>query len=522
MKIRATKGKTPPFKKKLTSEMTRGEKVIAFIETYCRVPEGDLVGQPMVLDAFQKRWILAVYDNPKGTSIGILSIARKNGKTGLIAAILLAHVAGPEAKLNSQIVSGAMSQKQAAVVFKYAWKIVQLSPDLASLVRVKPSAKTLIGLAKNVEYQAISREKKTAQGLSPVLAILDEVGQIRGPQDDFVEAITTAQGAYENPLLLIISTQAANDADLLSVMIDDARESKDPTIVCHVYEAPKNCKLDDRDAWKAANPALGVFRSEKDVMQQAEKALRMPSSEAGFRNLTLNQRVETESPLITRGAWIANSFDPDPVAFVKSQVWGGLDLSARTDLTAFVMVAFYEGRWHVKSHFWTPAIGLKERARRDKQPYDVWEKRGLLRATPGAVVDYDEVAKDLKELTDGLKMKAVGFDRWRMDVFMKSVERAQLKLHFEPFGQGFKDMSPAIDVLEEDLLNDKMSHGDHPVLTMCAANVIASKDEAGNRKPNKMRSNGRIDGITALLMARGLAARELGGKREPTFQMMVY
>lgn len=501
---------------------TRGERVIAFIERYCRVPEGDLVGKPMILDEFQKKFILAVYDNPDVTITAILSIARKNGKTGLIAALLLAHIAGPEAIQNSQIISGAMSQKQAAVVFKYAWKIIQLSPELSALVRVKPSAKTLIGLACNVEYQAISREKKTAQGLSPVLAILDEVGQIRGPQDDFVEAITTAQGAYENPLLLIISTQAANDSDLLSVMIDDAKESKDPHTVCHVYEAPKDCALDDEHAWKAANPALGKFRSRKDVEQQAEKAKRMPSAEAGFRNLTLNQRVETENPLITRGAWVANSFDPDPVAFVKSPTWCGLDLSARTDLTAFVMVAFWEGRWHVKPTFWTPSVGLKERARRDKQPYDIWEKRGLLRATPGAVVDYDEVAKDIKDLTEGLKIKAVGFDRWRMDVMQKSIERTQLKLHFEPYGQGFKDMSPAIDALESDLLNDRMSHGDHPVLTMCAANVIASKDEAGNRKPNKMRSTGRIDGIVALLMARGLAARELDGKRDPTFQMMVY
>lgn len=481
------------------------------------------VGSPMRLDEFQRAFILAVYDNPHGTLKGILSIGRKNGKTGLIAAIVLAHLVGPEALQNSQIISGAMSQKQAAVVFKYAWKMVQLNPQLAGLVRVKPSAKTLVGLARNVEYQAISREKKTAHGLSPVLAILDEVGQIRGPQDDFVDAVTTAQGAYANPLLLVISTQAPNDTDLLSIWIDDALdpESKDKQTVCHVHSAPADCDLMDESAWRAANPALGVFRSEKDVRKQAEDAMRMPSAEAGFRNLTLNQRVETTNPMISRGAWIANSFEPDLSAFEECPVWCGLDLSAKTDLTAFIMVAFKDGRWHVKPTFWTPEKGLRERSKRDRQPYDAWHKQGFLRTTPGASVDYDDVAKEIRELIDGVKVKAVGFDRWRMDVMLKAAERQGLKANFEPFGQGFKDMSPAVDALEEDLLNDRMSHGNHPVLTMCAANVIAVKDEAGNRKPTKAHDTGRIDGIVALLMARGVAARELAGKRDPTYQMFV-
>ncbi|MCV5263693.1 terminase large subunit, partial [Escherichia coli] len=80
-----------------------------------------------------------------------------------------------------------------------------------------PSGKKLIGLPCNVEYKALSAEGKTTHGLSPILAIIDEKAQVRGPQDDFIDAITTAQGAHENPLLIVISTQAANDADLLSI-----------------------------------------------------------------------------------------------------------------------------------------------------------------------------------------------------------------------------------------------------------------------------------------------------------------
>lgn len=103
-------------------KLTRGERVIAFIEKYCKTPEGQKIGQPLKLDAFQKKFILDVYDNPYGTHSAYLSIARKNGKTGLIAALLLAHLVGPEAVQNSQIVSGAQSKDQAAVVFELARK----------------------------------------------------------------------------------------------------------------------------------------------------------------------------------------------------------------------------------------------------------------------------------------------------------------------------------------------------------------------------------------------------------------
>jgi phage terminase large subunit-like protein len=231
--------------------MTRGERVIAFIHRHCRVPEGKHVGKPLVLLPFQQDFIRAVYDNPVGTSRAYLSIGRKNGKSALIACLVLAHVVGPEARMNSQIVSGARSRDQAALVFKLAQKMVMLSPVLKKETRITPSSKMITGLAVNAEYKAISAEAGTAHGLSPVLAILDEVGQIKGPQDDFVDAVDTSQGAHVNPLLIAISTQAATDNDLFSRWLDDAAKSGDPRIVSHVYAAPPDCGLSDREAWKA-------------------------------------------------------------------------------------------------------------------------------------------------------------------------------------------------------------------------------------------------------------------------------
>lgn len=495
--------------------MTRGERVCQFIETYCRVPEGSLVGQPIKLAEFQKKFILDVYDNPAGTRRAYLAIARKNGKSALIACLLLAHLAGPEKKLNAQLVSGARSRDQAALVFNLAAKMVQLSPELSKVVRIVPSGKRLLGLVANSEYRALAADGTTAHGLSPVLAILDEVGQVKGPTDDFVAAITTAQGAHESPLLIAISTQAATDADMFSIWLDDARDSNDPAIVSHMYSAPDGCALDAPEAWKAANPALGLFRSERDVAEQAEQAKRMPSEENHFRLLTLNQRVDMNSPFVPRSVWEANGGE---VAedWRGVPVYAGLDLSSTNDLTAFVPMARIDGNWHVKPTFWLPGQGLTEKSRADRVPYDLWAKQGDLMTTPGKAIEYEWVANWLRGFVDSHNVVKIAFDRWGMKYLRPWLEKAgftEAELDeksglFEDYGQGFASMSPALRDLEAALLESKVRHGKHPVLSMCAANAVVTMDPAGNRKLNKAKAAGRIDGMVALAMAFGVAPAE--------------
>jgi phage terminase large subunit-like protein len=492
---------------KLVAEMTRGEKVCAFIEGFCIVPEGDLVGRLMKLEPFQRDWLLDVYDNPHGTRLAILSVGKKNGKTPLIAALVLCHVAGPEARTNSQIVSGAMSQTQAATVFKYAWKMVQASPKLQALVRVQPSLKTLQGLAANVEYRAISRQKKTAHGIAPVLAILDELGQVKGPQDDFVEAIETALGAYDNSMLIVISTQAASDADLLSTWIDDQIRDPRPTTVCHVHSAKvADCDVQDETAWREANPALGIFRSEKDMRTLAEKASRMPAFEGSFRNLNLNQRVAQERLAFAPSVWRSGAGAIDMRIFRDGRpVHLGLDLSMRTDLTAAVAAALDDDEnVHLLPFCYTPLTGLEERARRDRAPYDVWVKQGQLRAVPGSTVDYDWVCEDLTLQLGFMNIATVQFDRWRIDVLKAAAERtrfARLVGAWQEVGQGFKDISPRLEAFEAALLGGRVRHGGHPLLTMGAANAIAVSDPAGSRKLDKSKSTQRIDPLVAAVMA---------------------
>jgi phage terminase large subunit-like protein len=495
--------------------MTRGEKVIAFIERYCLVPEGNLLGKPVKLLGFQRRFILEIYDNPAGTSRAYLSMARKNGKTATIAMILLAHIVGPEAYQNSRIVSGARTRKQAAEVYNYAAKMVMISPELRKIVKPVPSQKILTGLPMNVEYQAVSADAAGAHGGSPILAILDEVGQVRGPLDAFVEAIETSQGAYEGRSLLIaISTQAPTDNDLFSRWLDDAEKSADPRIVSHVYSAPVNAELTDREGWKAANPALGVFRSTTDVEDMARKAERMPTEENSFRWLYLNQRIEAAAPFISRSVWEANSADPGRLD-EDTPLYGGLDLSEVQDLTALVMVGRQGPKWGVWPTFWLPKEGLALKSQKDRVPYDVWEKSGHLKAAPGKTIDYQWVAAELYRLDCTCNLRKIAFDRWNFRhlkpwLIEAGFTEERIEELFEEFGQGFQSMSPALRELEGEIINERLAHGNHPVLTMCMANAVVQSDPAGNRKLSKAKSSGRIDGAVALTMAIGVAPMDEG------------
>lgn len=281
------------------------------------------------------------------------------------------------------------------------------------------------------------------------------------------------------------------------------RTSDDPGIVCHVYEAPEDCDLTDVEAWKAANPAAGSFRSMDDLKRLAEKAARMASFEPTFRNLNLNQRVEAASPFVSKSVWQENGAQPRPIA--REAIYIGLDLSSVNDLTAMIMVS-EEGDVH--STFWLPEEGLREKSQADRVPYDVWATQGYLNTTPGRTIQYEFIAEHLRGIFDRCQVVAVGFDRYNMRFLRPWLEKAGFSEEelerFVDFGQGFVSMSPALRELEARLLERKLRHGGHPVLQLCAANAAITMDPAGNRKFAKNKSSGRIDGMVALAMAIGV------------------
>ena len=485
--------------------LTRGERNVEWIEKHCYIPEGKFVGKPVVLRDWQKDEIKNIYDNPAGTRTAILSFGRKNAKTTLAAFLLLLHLVGPEHRVNSQLVSTALSRDQAAILFALAAKIVRMSPSLSPVVGVRDNAKQLYCQALGTLYKALSSDASTNFGSSPVFAVHDELGQVVGPRSALYEAVETGAGAHENPLSVIISTQAPTDADLLSILIDNALEGGDPRTTVSLYTAPMEDEPFAEETIKKANPGFGDFLNAEEVLKSAHDASRMPSRESSYRNLILNQRVDATSPFVSKSVWDSCNDEPAPL---QGPIWGGLDLSARTDLTALVLVHKQDEIWHVHPYFWTPGEGVRERAKRDRVPYDVWVKEGFLRTTPGATVDYEYIASEIADIIGDEYVSAIAYDRWRIDLMKKELDRIGFNLPLVPYGQGYKDMSPALDSTESELLNGRLYHGGHPVLTMCAANAVVQQDPAGNRKLAKDKSNGRIDGMVALAMAIAAATGE--------------
>ncbi|MEM1142736.1 MAG: terminase TerL endonuclease subunit [Pseudomonadota bacterium] len=465
------------------------------------------MGQPVKLLPWQKKIIRGIYDSP--TRRAIISFGRKNGKTSLSAFLCLLHLVGPMSRPNSQLYSAAQSREQAGVLFDLMVKTVRQSAELSAVIGIRESAKQLYCEERGTMYRALSAESTTAYGLSPVFVVHDELGQVIGPRFPLYDALETAAGAQEAPLSVVISTQAANDGDLFSVLIDDAAAAHDPETKLFMYSAPENLDPFSDKAIKAANPAYGAFLNTKEVRSTAEAARRMPSQEASYRNLILNQRIARESPFVAQSVWMACGKEPRSEDFAQGAVMG-LDLSRRVDLTALVMVGKgVDGEWSVHSEFFAPKIGLRERAQHDRVPYDLWAEQGYLTLTPDQTVGYDFVAHRMVELCEEYGIREIRFDRWGIPELKTQLGLIGADdLPLEPHGQGFKDMSPALAALEAELLNQRLRHGNHPILTWCAANAVADSDPAGNRKLNKKKATGRIDGMVALAMAIGGAAVE--------------
>lgn len=477
------------------------------------MPEGMNVRQRVVLRPWQREVIRGIYDTP--TRQAIVSFGRKNGKTALAAMLLLLHLCGREHRENSQLVSSALSRDQASKLFDLAAKMVRMSPDLAQYVTIRDTIKQLFCRELGTSYSALSADADKNYGSSPVFAVHDELGQVRGPKHELYEAIETGMGAHAQPLSIVISTQAPTDSDLLSVLVDDAKSGTDPKRKLFLWSADLDLDPFAEAAWKAANPAYDDFLNSVEVADAAEAARRMPSRESSFRNLILNQRISQTSPLIPRAIWQACEAIPDDDAFMSGRVYLGLDLSSRQDLTALVAVARGEDDvWNVRAEFFAPEAGVNDRAHRDRAPYDVWAKAGFLTLTPGASVDYAFVAERIIAWCDDFDVAEIAFDRWRIDVLKAELGRQGREcpeppftgseaIRLQPFGQGFKDMSPAIDSLESELMNIRVRHGGNPLLNWCSSNAIAVRDPAGNRKLDKAKSTGRIDGLVALAMALG-------------------
>lgn len=396
--------------------------------------------------------------------------------------------------------------------------MVRADPELASKLKIVDSTKTIAYYGNGSVYRAVSSESGTKHGLNPTVVIYDELAQAKSR--DLYDVMDTSMGGRDEPLFIVISTQSNDPMQIMSQLIDDALLGIDSTIVCHLYTTPEDMDPFDEAGWPLSNPALGDFRNLDDFRSLADKAKRMPSEEAKFRNLFLNQRVSSQTSLIPRATWMACAGKAD---FDKGEdVYLALDLSSVNDLSALAMLSAHGGS-RLKTFFWKPQHWLREHSNRDfghgNWRYEEWVKAGWMEATDGKVINHAAIARKIAWIMQTYNVISMAYDRHKIDYLMRDLAAIDIQSHKEseagdgltlvPWGQGFVSMAPAIDAFESAVTTGDLIHDNNPVLNNNIANAISVMDPAGNRKLDKEASRFRIDGAVTVAMVVGLKYRDL-------------
>ena len=486
-----------------TGKRTRADRMIAFLEGL-PVPGGMLAGQQMTVYPWQRRILRGMY--APGVREAVVSIPRKNGKTGLAAGLALGHLCGPEAEEMGEVYSAATDKKQAGIVFRQCKAMIRRTPWLKSRLVIKDFDMSIEDRVTGSTYQALSADAGTKHGLSASCVIYDELAQ--APTSELYDVLRTSTGARANPMFISISTQAARDEHVLSELIDyglavQEGSIEDATFYLSLYTAPEGADPFDEEVWAACNPGLGVIRSIDEMRTMAKRARRIPSRLPAFLNLYLNQRVQSAASFMAVAEWNACFDGAVSVEALQGRPCVvGLDLSEVRDLTA--MVAYFPQDGAVLGWTWAPretVIG------NESLPYEAWIAEGWLEVTPGRAIDKRYVVRRLGELAGQFDVQAVVYDRWGMEEIRRLLDEVGLFLELVPFGQTYADMSPAVAALEAGVISRSLRHGGNPVLAWTWGNLVVDTDGAGHRKFTKGKATAKIDPMIALTMALGYAVR---------------
>jgi phage terminase large subunit-like protein len=481
------------------------ERVLAFLRDL-PVVSGLRAGERLELIEFQEQFVRGIYGPRDDAGLRLvrlagLSVARGNGKSAMLAGLSLAHLLGPMAEPYGECYAAALDREQAGVLYRMTRAYIESTPWMAARVNVRDWHKQIEDEETRSIWTALTSDARKAHGLAPSFWIADEVAQWRSRE--LWDNLATGMGKRAQALGVTISTQAADDLHFWSEFLD---AEHGPSTYVQLHAAPADCALDDRDAWRAANPALGHFLNEDQFTDAAARAIASPSFAASFRLLQLNQRIDAEERFINAADWDANGDQFDLIELEGKRCWGGLDLSSTRDLTALALWFPDDGKllvWH-----FVPADTMNERVERDRVPYDLWAKDGWIDATPGRATDRQSIVRRLADIVQSYDVQGIAFDRWRFEDLAKMLNDEGIVLPLVEFVPGFRTYAAAMDAFETAVLERRMQHNGNPVLRWQAGNVRVELDAAGNRKPSKSKSLDRIDGAVCAIMACGLAARE--------------
>ena len=478
--------------------------------------KGQWRGVPFDLLPWQDEIIRDLFGTVKETgyrryNTAYIEIPKKNGKSELAAAVALLMTCG-DGEWGAEVYGCASDRQQASIVFDVAVDMVDQCPALRKRIKPVMSVKRLVYKPTNSFYQVLSAEAYTKHGLNVHAVVFDELHA--QPGRDLYDVMTKGSGdARLQPLFFLITT-AGTDRNSICWEVHQkamdilAGRKIDPTFYPVIYGIPDDADWGLEENWYKANPSLGHTIDIEKVRSAYQSARENPAEENLFRQLRLNQWVKQSVRWMSMHAWDECAFATDPETLRGRICYGGLDLSSTTDVTAFVLVFPPQGdgdKFLVLPFFWIPADNIATRVRRDHVPYDVWQQQGYLKTTEGNVVHYGFIESFIEELNTRYHIKEIAFDRWGAVQMVQNLEGMGFTV--VPFGQGYKDMSPASKELMKLTLEKKLAHGGHPVLRWMMDNVYVRTDPAGNIKPDKEKSTERIDGAVAMIMALDRAIR---------------
>lgn len=488
----------------LAEGLSRVDRIVAFCNSL-PIPLGAGVGTNMQLLPFQVEIISALYGSD-GVRECVISIPRKNGKTGLCAALLLAHMVGPEQIPGGRYYSAASSRDQAGIIFDLVSQIIEITPWLRNAVarkaiNIQRHRKLIEVYETRSSYTALAADSATVHGLNVSFAIYDECSQAKSV--DLYDAISTAAGAQENAKLICISTASPDPNHFFSQRLAYGQQVAsgaviDPAFRSFVWAAPEDADIFDPEVWAAANPALGKFRLLTDFEARARQAEHIPSNRNAFKNLFLNMAVDLEPAFLPQSDWEACKVE-DTHGMREGECYAGLDLSALRDLTCLAL--YWPATGFVEFWVWVPAETAENVTARARIPYTEWAEMGACEICDGRSINYDQIVASVQRLDDQYHLEAIAFDRWNISVFERALAERDMSIPMIPFGQGYKDMSPAINKFEAAIVSKELKHDGNPLVNWTFSNLAVDFDPAANRKFSKSRSRDRIDPIIAAVQA---------------------
>lgn len=518
------------------------DKAVAFFETNLVFTKGEWAGRPFMLEAWQADDIIRPVfgwkraDGTRRYRRVFVWVPRKNGKTELAAGVALLVLVG-DGEAGGEVYSIASHEGQARLVFDQATTMAGKSDTLQQdLLCLKTS---IYCPELNASFKPLSGKAEGKHGFSASGLIGDEIHEWTG--GDLYQYLHDSEDARRQPLEFLISTAGKKGTygeevwDECQKILDGTLD--DPETLVVVYAAAPEDDWTSEETWKKANPNLGVSKKLDTMRANARRARQLPRLENHFKNYHLNLWTEQAVRWLPIDAvddeghkfgWdhCAGPVDwKDMEARLKGKrCFGGLDLSSTTDLSALLWWFPIQEDLETPAllaRFFKPADLIKQHEKRDKLPYSRWVSEGAITATPGNVIDYGFIKQRIYDDAEQFRIAHSGnmdrdqgegglaIDRWNATQLATELNDEGVPVVM--FGQGFASMSAPSKELERLVLANGFHHGGHPVLKRHAQVVaIEGPDAADNIKPAKNKSNERVDGIVAMVMAIGLAAKDTG------------